>query len=132
MGIYDQLTQLDKQSPTPNVLEAAPEPEPIIPSSRKKREAKGQQERLQESKQESFLSFIHPFLDLKASNTVSFRYPTPLLEFLEEIQYKMKKKHSRKITKNAILVAALAYALWDFEQNGKASFLYQQLIDEQG
>jgi hypothetical protein len=49
---------------------------------------------------------------------------------LEESLYWLKKQYGKKLTKNALLVAALAYVLWDLEQNSLASFLYQQFIQE--
>ncbi len=153
MGVYDQLTQLDKHSPTPQENEPTHESS-SIPSSQEEKQTIGsansnppkrkkpsmqeskiarkksrKQGRLKESKKESFVSFIQPYLDLKASNTVSFRYPDDLLEKLEEAQYTIKKRYSLKVTKNSILVAALAHVIWDFEQFGKESFLYKQLID---
>jgi hypothetical protein len=151
MGIYDQLSQLDKVSP-PAKTETAemtlnPEPEKTSVSlsakSPAKTKKKSKNERLQESKnarmkeskqerkQESFLAEIQPYLDLRASNTVSFRYPDTLLAWLEEAVYQLKKERGKKVTKNAILVAALAYVLWDLEQNEQRSFLYQQFIQDE-
>jgi hypothetical protein len=153
MGIYDQLSQLDKNQPSQPVQQIEestslnPEPAQSQPTrettqskkesqktsllkSKKERKQESKKERMQESKKERFLAAIQPYLDLKASNTVSFRYPDTLLEWLEESLYRLKKEYGQKLTKNAILVAALAFALWDLEQNGRASFLYQQFIQD--
>ncbi len=157
MGIYDQLTQLDEvnsAAPPPEesmTLNPEPEKKQLPPKkTAKTTKKKSKKARLQESKiasmkeskkaskkeilherkQASFLADIQPYLDLRASNTVSFRYPDVLLEWLEESLYQLKKEHGKKLTKNAILVAALAFVLWDLEHNGQASFLYQQFIQE--
>lgn len=154
MGVYDKLANLEEQhSPTPpenasnqaagTVPSAKPQKQPPAkkkttpPKSKKsfKQERKienkkvSNEESLQESKEEMLLDFIRPYLALKAAHTVSFRYPAELLERLEEMQYKMKKQYGMKVTKNAILVAALAHIIWDFEQHGEASFLCRQLRD---
>jgi hypothetical protein len=109
-----------------------------LPENKKVRKQESQKTRLPESKkavlparnQEQLLDEIQPYLDLKASNMVSFRYPDTLIAWLEESLYWLKKQYGKKLTKNALLVAALAYVLWDLEQNSQASFLYQQFIQE--
>ncbi len=148
MGIYDQLTQLDEaKSPSlpqkadkslnPEPKQEQPSPKTATTSTKKKSKKARLQEskitsmkeskkaRLPARKQESLLADIQPYLDLRASNTVSFRYPDVLLDWLEESLYRFKKEQGTKLTKTAVLVAALAYVLWDLEQNGKESFLYQ-------
>jgi hypothetical protein len=163
MGIYDKLSQLDKNQPplpgqqTKESTSLNPEPEQTKPTpliktatpkqksqktrlseNKKVRKQESQKTRLPESKkavlparnQEQLLDEIQPYLDLKASNMVSFRYPDTLIAWLEESLYWLKKQYGKKLTKNALLVAALAYVLWDLEQNSQASFLYQQFIQE--
>jgi len=82
------------------------------------------------SKKERFLAFLQSCIDMKAVSTASFRYPQELLDQLEEVLYDLKKQHKKKVTKNALLITALAYLLWDFEQHGETSVLYQNLIKE--
>ena len=163
MGIYDQLSQLDKNKPplpsqpiesaslipdpeqdkpTPSTKTATPKQKSQkkrLPESKNARKQESKKTRLPESKkvelpasnQEQLLDAIQPYLDLKASNMVSFRYPDTLIAWLEESLYQLKKQYGKKLTKNALLVAALAYVLWDLEQNGQESFLYQQFIWEE-
>jgi hypothetical protein len=140
MGIYDQLSQLDKVTPPPQpvIAEVPAKLKPVkletkkkmVPGDMQERLQESKKERLQESKKVFIFACIQPYLDLKASNTVSFRYPDTLLEWLEETLYALKKEHGKKLTKNSILVAALAFTLWDLKQNDQASFLYQQFIQD--
>jgi hypothetical protein len=86
------------------------------------------QERNQEFKKERFLDFLKPFLGMRSAGMVSFRYPQDLMDAMAEAQYQIRKRYKVKLTKNAILVAALAYMLWDFEQNGEESLLYTHMV----
>ncbi|MCB8944353.1 MAG: hypothetical protein H6658_11440 [Ardenticatenaceae bacterium] len=85
---------------------------------------------LPQSQPEPWFEVIQPYLDLRAANKVSLRYPDTLIAWLEEALYQLKKSSHQKLTKNAILVAALAYVLWDLEQYGQASFLYRLFSQE--
>ena len=100
------------------------------PESQTARKPVNKKASLPESQPEQWLVDLQVYLDLRASHKVSFRYPDDLIAWLEESLYKLKKAYGKKITKNALLVAALTYALWDLEQQGQKSFLYQQLIQE--
>ena len=75
------------------------------------------QESHQEIKKERFLDFLKPFLAMRSAGMVSFRYPQDLMDAMAEAQYQILKRYKVKLTKNAILVAALAFVLWDYEQN---------------
>jgi len=86
--------------------------------------------RKQESKIERKQDFLRNWLDMKAAETTSFRYPPELLEKLNEVQYQLKSRHKAKATKNAILIAALAYIVWDFEKQGSDSILVDSLKNE--
>ena len=93
-------------------------------------------ERLQEDKKERFLAFIAKFLEMKSTDTTSFRYPEDLIDNLDEVKYETKtlikkrlgKRAAKKVTKNAILVTALGFVLWDLIENGEKSILYKQLV----
>ena len=73
---------------------------------------------------------------MKSTDTTSFRYPEDLIDQLDEVQYKTKtlikkrlgKAAAKKVTKNAILVTALGFILWDLIENGEKSILYKQLL----
>jgi hypothetical protein len=52
------------------------------------------------------------------------------LDKLEDVLHGIKKQHRRKLTKNVVAVAALAFILSDFETYGEESMLYQLLIQE--
>jgi hypothetical protein len=78
--------------------------------------------------QTSMHANMQPYLSAKATNSFAFRYPPDLLEKLADMLHQIRKQHHRKLTKNAIAVAALTFLLTDFEIYGEESMLYQLLI----
>jgi hypothetical protein len=78
--------------------------------------------------QTSMHANMQPYLSAKATNSFAFRYPPDLLEKLADMVHQIRKQHHRKLTKNAIAVAALTFLLTDFEIYGEESVLYQLLI----
>ena len=78
--------------------------------------------------QTSMHANMQPYLSAKATNSFAFRYPPDLLEKLSDMVHQIRKQHHRKLTKNAIAVAALTFLLTDFEIYGEESVLYQLLI----
>lgn len=82
------------------------------------------------SKQASLLAKMRDLGRLKATNAATFRFPPDLLEKLEEIEYRLRKDHKIKATKNIIVVGALAMLLCEFEENATESSLYQFLSQE--
>ena len=69
------------------------------------------------------------YLNSKATKLGGFRSPVSLLEFLDDTMYKIKKNHKIRVTKNSIIVLALAKILIDYEENGVKSHLYKELIE---
>ena len=65
---------------------------------------------------------------MRSAGMVSFRYPQDLMDAMAEAQYQILKRYKVKLTKNAILVAALAFVLWDYEQKGEESLLCTHLV----
>ena len=104
--------------------------------SKKSRKIERKNESLQDDKKERLLAYIAKFLEMKSTDTTSFRYPEDLIDQLDEVQYKTKtlikkrlgKAAAKKVTKNAILVTALGFILWDLIENGEKSILYKQLL----
>lgn len=82
------------------------------------------------SKQASLLVKMKDLGRLKATNAATFRFPPDLLEKLEEIEYRLRKDHKIKATKNIIVVGALAMLLCEFEEKAAESSLYQFLSQE--
>ena len=80
--------------------------------------------------QTSMHANMQPYLSAKATNSFAFRYPPDLLEKLADVLHQIRKQHHRKLTKNAIAVAALTFLLTDFEIYGEESMLYQLLIKQ--
>lgn len=78
----------------------------------------------------SLLAQIRTIGQVKATNAATFRFPPELLEQLEEIEYGLRKTYKIKTTKNALVVAALALLLLEYEEKGTESALYQCLISE--
>ncbi len=85
----------------------------------------------QASKLASKQAFIHSFLEQKATDTVTFRFPRDLLEKLEEVHYLVRKRSGSKITRNSIIVASLAASLWDLEKDHDDSMVHKLLGEKQ-
>ena len=85
--------------------------------------------RLQDEVDPNMMRFIYSFLDEKAGGTTSFRYPERLLKILKKLKNLVYDKYDKDVTKTSVVVAALAYVIWDFQQNGKRSLLYKMLVD---
>ena len=71
---------------------------------------------------------MHAYLNEKVDDIATFRYPVDLLEKLEDVIHQVRKEHQRKVTKQAVAVAALAFLLTDFETFGEESMLYRLLV----
>jgi hypothetical protein len=83
---------------------------------------------LQTRKHASMQANVQAYLSEKVDDIATFRYPVDLLEKLEDVIHQVRKQHHRKVTKQAVAVAALAFLLTDFEEYGEESVLYQLLI----
>ncbi len=152
MGVYDQLSQLDKKLPPlkapetpeepkelhePNTVKSLPQSStPKKPNKHKSAAPKRKQTNKLENKQSSKQTnkstskhvYMQTFLAEKASDTVTFRLPPPLMEKFEEVQSLITIEHKKRLKRYEVVVAALAFLFWDFEQNGEKSELYQRLI----
>ena len=84
---------------------------------------------LQTRKHASMQANVQAYLNEKVDDAATFRYPVDLLEKLEDVIHQIRKQHHRKVTKQAVAVAALAFLLTDFEEYGEESVLYQLLIE---
>lgn len=82
------------------------------------------------SKHESMQAILQAYLNEKVDGIATFRYPVELLEKLEDVSHQVRKEHHRKVTKQAVAVAALAFLLTDFETFGEESMLYKMLIQK--
>jgi len=82
------------------------------------------------SKQASLLAKLQELRHLKASNAATFRFPLEILEKLEEIEFHIRKTYKIKVTKNTIVVAALALLLFEFDDHQLDSSLYKYLKEQ--
>ena len=128
-------------------------PEPVLPAQEQQLESQSMEEKptqerkqtsLQESKHvskkankqtslqtrkhASMQANVQAYLSEKVDDIATYRYPVDLLEKLEDVIHQARKQHHRKVTKQAVAVAALAFLLTDFEEYGEESVLYQLLI----
>ena|SRR5579859_2434341 len=83
-----------------------------------------------ESQHAGSLIKVEQYLRLKGTDKTTFRYPKALIDLLADAQYEAKKRYGKKLTSNALAVAAMAWFLLDFEQRGKNSALYQVLLGD--
>lgn len=72
--------------------------------------------------------YVTAFLQAKAINKTTLRYPPSLMGELEDVLYQIKKTHGVALSKNEVFVLALAHILWDFKHNASRSLLFQKLI----
>jgi hypothetical protein len=94
-----------------------------------------QQERQKEILQESKIArnltqTVQSALEMKSTTNTSFRYPQELLDRLEEVTFTIRKRYKKRVTKNAILIAALASCLFEFDEEGENSVLFKELVKE--
>jgi hypothetical protein len=101
------------------------------PTAPKEQPATDEDENMLASKHASMHAYMqasmHAVLSERATYTFAFRYPPELLEKLADVQHEIRKRHKKKLSKNAIAVAALVFLLTDFEIYGEESVLYQML-----
>ena len=128
-----KLTVSPKPEPTPQT-EAGPktaEEESTAKSKQESKQTSKQESKLankQTSKHESMQAIMQAYLNEKVDDIATYRYPVDLLEKLEDVIHQVRKEHHRKVTKQAVAVAALAFLLTDFETFGEESMLYRLLI----
>ena len=107
------------------------EVDPLPKSKHANMQASKQESKLankQTSKHESMQAIMQAYLNEKVDDIATYRYPVELLEKLEDVIHQVRKEHHRKVTKQAVAVAALAFLLTDFETFGEESMLYRLLI----
>lgn len=88
------------------------------------------QERKKESKIARNLAGVAGYLQSRSLVTTSFRYPQELIDKLEDVQHRIRKGSGKKITKNSILIVALAHVLQDYEERGAESVLAKNVTEE--
>lgn len=119
---------------TAGLIPLAPKPNPAFPLSGKSHTSPEMPASLQASniasKQTSLLAAVRAIGDLKATNAATFRFPPDLLDKLEEVEYRLRKNHKIKVTKNALIVGSLAFLLLEYEEKDIESVLYQYLLGE--
>lgn len=128
MGTYSKLRKLSRsESPASPRKKEAPQKKARLQDRQKDIKT----EILQDRQKDSPLEFIRTYLEPKPVTHTTFRYPVELLERLDELQYRVKRAYKTKVTKTSVLVTALAYIIWDFEQNGRDSVLYKAMTAEE-
>jgi hypothetical protein len=80
---------------------------------------------------DSTQEYIATFLDVRATNKTTLRYPHSLMSELDDVLYQTKKTYGITLSKNEIFVFALAYVLYDFKRNATRSGLYKMLLDKE-
>ena len=150
MGIYDDLAKLENSSPTPKkeaksqkakadpppssqtLSKAATATKSSKPSEKQPHERKSKHVNKKTSKQVNMFTnkqvYVDKFLRTKAIMTASFRLPPEIVEKFNETYYSAKGEYKADFKRYSMIVAALAIFIWDYEQNGKDSDLYQLLV----
>ncbi len=83
------------------------------------------------SKNARMQDFIGTLLALKNTKNTNFRYPPELLEKIDDLEYEVKKRTGKKLKTTDILVCAVGYLIWDYEQHGADSILERNLVQSE-
>lgn len=79
---------------------------------------------------DSAQDYLTAFLDMKATNKTTLRYPQSLMSELDEVIYQIKKTYGVTLSKNEFFVLALTHMLHDFKTNAAHSLVYKTLIEK--
>jgi hypothetical protein len=82
------------------------------------------------SKNARMQDFVAAFLAMKNTKNTNFRYPPELLEKIEDLEYEVKKRTGKKLKTTDILVCAVGYLIWDYEQHGADSIVERLLVEQ--
>ncbi|MBZ0317879.1 MAG: hypothetical protein K8L91_15770 [Anaerolineae bacterium] len=146
---FKPVTPVQEVYSSPEVLPPLPDVNnslaTVIPSASQSQD--GQKARLQASKiartppskNMAFLSsknarmqdFIGTLLALKNTKNTNFRYPPELLEKIDDLEYEVKKRTGKKLKTTDVLVCAVGYLIWDYEQHGTDSILERNLVQSE-
>jgi hypothetical protein len=80
---------------------------------------------------DSIHEYVTQFLQAKAQNKTTLRYPNALMSELDEVIYQCKKVYNVSLSKNEIFVLALGYILCDFKRNATRSILFNTRIKDE-
>ncbi|MCL4266685.1 MAG: hypothetical protein KJ069_26065 [Anaerolineae bacterium] len=78
----------------------------------------------------NLLDFVDDFLEMKAATKTSFRYPQAMLDMLDDTLDDVRRNYRQKLTKNAVVITALAALLWEYERKRDKSRLVELLVEE--
>lgn len=81
-----------------------------------------------------YLDYLRPYL-LSSGIQVNFNYPQELINKFDDLMFELnrrlrQRKQKQKLTKTKVLVAALAYIIWDYETRKDESIL-RKLIEKE-
>jgi hypothetical protein len=91
--------------------------------SQKTRKQENKISGLPESQKTDLKEFLSSMMESKALTKTSYRYPQALLDKLADVEYALRRAKGKKIHMNTILVFALAYLLWEYDERGEDSLL---------
>lgn len=128
MGIYDELSQLDSEARNSYDVGSSSTVRKSAATD-KERKASVKQNRGKESKLTSHHDYLKSFLQHKATTASTFRLSPSLIDQLEDIQYKMKKKTKIRMSKYQMVTIALAELFWKIEEEGGETWIYDFLED---
>jgi hypothetical protein len=80
---------------------------------------------------DSIHEYVRTFLETRATNKTTLRYPESLMSELDEVIYQIKKTYKQTLSKNEIFVLALAYLMFDFKRNATRSLVFKELIEDE-
>lgn len=72
--------------------------------------------------------YLASFLEAKATNKTTLRYPPALMAEIDEVIYQIKRTHGVNLSKNSVFILALASVLYDFKHDASRSLLFKELI----
>ena len=77
---------------------------------------------------DSTQEYVSTFLQAKATNKTTLRYPQSLMSEIDDVIYQIRKTYGVSLSKNEVFILALASILQDFKRNASRSLIYTELV----
>ena len=130
--LLDEGIQQQQQLKSVAVSKAVVKAEPIFDSTTARQQpvmTARQHDSMTAPPLDKLTNYLLAFLEAKATQKTTLRYPQSLMDEIDEVLYQIKKTHGVVISKNAIFVLSLAYVLADFKRHASHSLLFKELIN---
>lgn len=129
MGIYSTLAKTEEKK-SPRKTKDSRDKKEIKQTNIQTSKQTNKQVSKRANKFTSKQDYVTEYLAMKAYATYSFRLPPEIMKKFNQIFHRAQDRYEKELQKYALIVAALAVFLWDYEEKGKESDLYKLLIEK--